>query len=92
MLILIAKEYPLASREAHLPKVVWLKIDRSFVNAMAENHNDEAIVRAAILMAHQMELTVVAEGIEDTATLNRLKELNCDTGQGIYSQTYIGGG
>ncbi len=64
-----------------------LKIDRSFVDGICNDPNDEALVRAIIEMAQCLGLTVVAEGIEDEATLQRLRDLNCQTGQGyLWSQ------
>ena len=61
-----------------------LKIDQSFVRRMLNNPNDEGIVRAIIEMAHCLKLEVVAEGIEDAATLRRLTELGCEFGQGYH--------
>jgi diguanylate cyclase (GGDEF)-like protein len=59
-----------------------LKIDRSFVNGMVENYNDEVIVRSTIELAHNLGLRVVAEGVETSAMLRRLKDLHCDMAQG----------
>jgi EAL domain-containing protein (putative c-di-GMP-specific phosphodiesterase class I) len=61
-----------------------LKIDKSFVANMARDENDAAIVRSTIGLAHDLGLTVVAEGIEDQATWDLLAELGCDVGQGYY--------
>ncbi len=61
-----------------------LKIDKSFVANMARDENDAAIVRSTIGLAHDLGLTVVAEGIEDQATWDLLVELGCDVGQGYY--------
>jgi sensor c-di-GMP phosphodiesterase-like protein len=41
-----------------------LKLDRSFVHDMAESHEDAAIVRSIVALAHALELTVVAQGFE----------------------------
>jgi diguanylate cyclase (GGDEF)-like protein len=60
-----------------------LKIDKSFVINM-QNQRDEAIVRAAIELAHQFGLPVVAEGVESAATLERLQTLGCEYAQGHY--------
>jgi len=65
-------------------EVERLKIDQSFIRRLTEQPHDEAIVRAIIQMAHSLKLTTVAEGIEDAATLARLRELGCDRGQGFY--------
>ena len=61
-----------------------LKIDRTFVQQMTTNQADEAIVRATLTMAHSLGLHVVAEGVEDQETWNRLATLGCDTVQGYY--------
>ncbi len=67
----------------HLP-VHTLKIDKSFVLGMAPDHQDDAIVRSVIELSHNLGLAVVAEGIEDLATMERLAALTCDTGQGFF--------
>jgi diguanylate cyclase (GGDEF)-like protein len=59
-----------------------LKIDRSFITDILDDPRAEAIVRSTIDLARNLELTVVAEGIETEAVLNHLIELGCDTGQG----------
>ncbi len=61
-----------------------LKIDRSFVRDVTTDSDDLAIVEAVILMAHQLGLTVVAEGIEQVEQLSILCRLHCDVGQGYY--------
>jgi len=64
-----------------------LKIDRVFVRDMVSNRNDLAIVTATIQMAHGLDLSVVAEGIEDEPTLGLLTQLGCDVGQGYFFST-----
>ncbi|MBN1632344.1 MAG: EAL domain-containing protein [Thermoleophilia bacterium] len=59
-----------------------VKIDKSFVLAMAIDKQDAAIVRATIGLAHELGLRVVAEGIEDVATKALLAAYGCDIGQG----------
>lgn len=61
-----------------------LKIDQSFVRRLTEDVHDEAIVRAIIQMANSLNLTTIAEGVEDAATLARLAELGCGEGQGYH--------
>ncbi len=61
-----------------------LKIDKSFVMAMEKDEDDAKIVRSTIDLAHNLGLTVVAEGVENAIIYNRLKELNCDEGQGYF--------
>ncbi|MEA2635742.1 MAG: hypothetical protein QOH92_2509 [Chloroflexota bacterium] len=61
-----------------------VKIDRSFVRDMATKSDDEIIVRAIIDLARNLNLQVVAEGVENEATWNRLSALGCDLAQGYY--------
>ena len=61
-----------------------LKIDRSFVMGMVADASDAVIVRSTIDLAHNMGLSVVAEGVEDEATLRKLRELGCDMAQGYH--------
>ena len=60
-----------------------LKIDRSFVFNMTSDDQDEIIVQSTIDLAHNLGLTVVAEGAETLETLHRLRELGCDSVQGF---------
>ncbi|MFH8880925.1 putative bifunctional diguanylate cyclase/phosphodiesterase [Streptomyces californicus] len=59
-----------------------LKIDRSFVARLAVDHEDAEIVRCTIDLAHSLGLVVVAEGVEDDETWERLRDLRCDAVQG----------
>lgn len=61
-----------------------VKIDRSFVAEMLEKRDLEKIVRSTIDLAHDLELEVVAEGVENEAVWNRLLELGCDVAQGYF--------
>jgi diguanylate cyclase (GGDEF)-like protein len=61
-----------------------LKIDKSFVAHMASDENDLAIVRSTVGLAHDLGLTVVAEGVEDQATWDLLVALGCDVAQGYF--------
>ena len=67
-----------------------LKIDKSFVMGMVGldgnigNEGDAMIVRSTIDLAHNLGLTVVAEGVENAAILQRLGELGCDEAQGYH--------
>ncbi len=61
-----------------------IKIDKSFVQQMAGDENDAAIVRSTIGLGHDLGLRVVAEGVEDRAAWNLLGELGCDSAQGYY--------
>ena len=64
--------------------VTELKIDRSFVDKVYSDSDDQIIVRSTIRMAHDMGLSVVAEGIEDQETLHWLQENDCDLAQGYF--------
>ncbi|MGA2926680.1 MAG: bifunctional diguanylate cyclase/phosphodiesterase, partial [Solirubrobacteraceae bacterium] len=59
-----------------------LKIDRSFVMTMDEDEDNATIVRATIELAHNLGLSVVAEGVETRACWRQLKALRCDEIQG----------
>ncbi|MDL5203938.1 bifunctional diguanylate cyclase/phosphodiesterase [Streptomyces sp. ALI-76-A] len=59
-----------------------LKIDRSFVARLAIDTEDAEIVRCTVDLAHSLGLLVVAEGVEDDETWERLRDLGCDAVQG----------
>lgn len=59
-----------------------LKIDRTFVRDLSDGTPDAVMVRSSIDLGHNLGLEVVAEGVEDTATLTRLREMSCDYAQG----------
>jgi diguanylate cyclase (GGDEF)-like protein/PAS domain S-box-containing protein len=61
-----------------------IKLDRSFVRDMCTDRNDFTIVRSTIELAHDLGLRVIAEGVEDQATLDLLAELGCDLAQGYH--------
>jgi diguanylate cyclase (GGDEF)-like protein len=61
-----------------------LKIDRSFISPVTASGRDRDIVASIIQLAHAVNLQVVAEGIEQEATLKVLREIGCDIGQGYH--------
>jgi diguanylate cyclase (GGDEF)-like protein len=61
-----------------------IKIDKSFVMNMDLDDGNAAIVRSTIELAHNLGLTVVAEGVENEVIAARLVELGCDTAQGYH--------
>jgi EAL domain-containing protein (putative c-di-GMP-specific phosphodiesterase class I) len=68
---------------ADLPVQV-LKIDHGFTCRMMRDRRAASIVRATIGLAHELELTVVAEGTADRATWDALQKLGCDVAQGYF--------
>lgn len=68
-----------------------LKIDRSFVQHLMSQPDDQTIVRSTIQMAHNLGLTVVAEGIEDQQSLHWLAQEGCEKGQGYYLSRPVDG-
>ena len=59
-----------------------IKVDQSFVFAMATNAQDAAVVRATVTLARDLGMRVVAEGVEDEAALQALRALDCEAAQG----------
>jgi EAL domain-containing protein (putative c-di-GMP-specific phosphodiesterase class I) len=74
------------SSMAYLQKfhIDYLKIDQSFVRNMATNPADRAIVRSIIVMAHELGLKVIADGIETHEQRDLLAQAKCDFGQGFF--------
>ncbi|MEV6526498.1 sensor domain-containing phosphodiesterase [Longispora sp. NPDC051575] len=61
-----------------------VKVDRMFVQGMATDPGDLAIVRAVVDLSRHFGLSVVAEGVESELTLALLEEMGCDIGQGFF--------
>lgn len=61
-----------------------LKIDKSFIDNVTSDPDDQAIVRATVAMAHELDLLVIAEGVETEAQAGYLRAIGCDQIQGYY--------
>ena len=61
-----------------------LKIDKAFVLNLANSEEDKILVRSTIELAHNLGLKVIAEGVEDQASVDLLTEYGCDTLQGYF--------
>lgn len=61
-----------------------LKLDRAFVAPMATDRRAAALVHSAVELAHSLGMRMVAEGVEDSMTLQRLAAYGCDTAQGFH--------
>jgi D-xylose transport system permease protein len=61
-----------------------LKIDQSFITNLTSDHNDAVIVKSAMELGHNLGLSIVAEGVEDEATLVALRALGVDIAQGFH--------
>ena len=62
----------------------FLKIDQSFVKNLEKDSDDVVLIQAIIVMAHQLGIKVVAEGVETKMQNDILVEAGCDYGQGFY--------
>lgn len=61
-----------------------LKIDKAFVQAMHASAEDMELIKVMIHIAHQFGLQVIAEGVEDEASMHKLRQLGCDLAQGYF--------
>jgi EAL domain-containing protein (putative c-di-GMP-specific phosphodiesterase class I) len=75
--------YSSLSRLQRLP-IDTLKIDRAFVSKMDSDPETREIVRTVIMLAHNLNLEVVAEGVETKGQVDDLKELDCEMAQGYF--------
>ncbi|HUR14650.1 MAG TPA: EAL domain-containing protein [Mycobacteriales bacterium] len=60
-----------------------VKVDRSFVDGLANDQEDIAIVGAIVSLAHSLGIEVIAEGVESVAQLTALQEMGCESAQGF---------
>lgn len=61
-----------------------LKIDRSFIQNMMTNKKDSTLILGIITLGHILGLNVIAEGVEKSSQLTKLKKMGCDDIQGFY--------
>ena len=61
-----------------------IKIDKSFVINMKDDENDASIIRATVGLAHDLGLSIVAEGVENQESQDLLQALNCEYAQGFH--------
>lgn len=61
-----------------------IKIDQTFVGAITRSHSDRLMVRSTIQLVHSLGHVVVAEGVEDQATIDALRAMGCDYAQGFF--------
>ena len=63
------------------PKII--KVDQSFVSPSIERARNKVLLEAIISLGHKLTMTMLAEGIETTAQLERLRQVGCELGQGF---------
>jgi EAL domain-containing protein (putative c-di-GMP-specific phosphodiesterase class I) len=61
-----------------------IKIDQSFVHQLGRRHNTTVIVNAMVGLAHNLSMSIVAEGVETQAQAEFLREISCDAAQGYF--------
>lgn len=78
---------------AYLKKlnVDYLKIDRTFIQNIDINLDDQAMCEAIVVMAHKLKIKVIAEGVENKAQLTFLKSVGCDYAQGYWFSKPVSG-
>ena len=68
-----------------------LKVDQSFVTGLTRQPGNQKLVRAIIKLAHEFDMKVVAEGVEELEELELLREYGCDIAQGYYVSKPLAG-
>lgn len=61
-----------------------IKIDRSFIDQLGKGHNTTAIVNAMVGLAHNLSMSIVAEGVETRTQAELLRSISCDVAQGYF--------
>lgn len=61
-----------------------LKIDRSFISPLEDGSNNAQVVQTIIVLAQNLGIRVIAEGVENEAQLEHLRNLNCESAQGFF--------
>ncbi|MEP0074083.1 MAG: EAL domain-containing protein [Marinomonas sp.] len=68
----------------------YIKIDQVFIRDIIEDHNHAALTHAIIVLSHNLNLKVIAEGITNMDQLIMLQEFGCDIGQGYFFSKALG--
>jgi EAL domain-containing protein (putative c-di-GMP-specific phosphodiesterase class I) len=74
----------------HRLPIDGLKIDRSFIRRMGKNGENQEIVKTILTLAKDLNIDVIAEGVETVNQLTQIKSLNCEFGQGYLFSKPIG--
>jgi EAL domain-containing protein (putative c-di-GMP-specific phosphodiesterase class I) len=71
---------------SYLPRfpISTLKVDRSFVNSISENNENLEIVGTIIMLAHNLRMKVIAEGVESSDQIVHLRRMKCEFAQGFF--------
>jgi len=70
--------------QLHKVPFTELKVDQSFVGKISVDDEARAIVKTCIMLGHELNMKVVAEGVEDEETLDNLRSMGCDVAQGYH--------
>lgn len=76
--------------QLHRVPFTELKIDQSFIFDLNIDDMSRAIVKTCIMLGHELNMKVVAEGVEDEKTLDKLRLMGCDVAQGYYISRPLG--
>ena len=68
-----------------------VKLDRQFIAPILEDARAAAVVRAVVDLAHELGMTVVAEGVENDDTTTMLRDYGCDVAQGFHFSPPLAG-